>query len=339
MKLRPEQLANHLNRQLLPAYLISGDEPLLLQENVALIIKAAKAAHFLEHRIFQAETHFDWEKFLNDAFTLSLFSAKGIIELRFLGQLPNKAASKALQMYFEQPPRHKLLLMTTEKLDGNAQKASWFKEFDQKGAVIQVWPVEKSQLPAWLAEKARQRGLNFTQEALLLLAEQVEGNLLAAVQALERIKLLCGENAAKNLAISSEQVLKVVSCQAQFNIFDLIETLLSGDLKRAYRIFYLLKDESVEPLFILNMLTKEIRLLASLLYRMDQGLRIDEAIKTVYLPVKKQALLKRVISRFSSQRCVALIQKASQIDCIVKGVECGDSWHALSEFFLEFRGC
>ncbi len=336
MRLRIDQLTNHLTKHLLPVYLISGNEHLLLQEAASGIANAAKRQNFLEHRVFQVENHFDWEKFLHDAFTVSLFSAKGIIELRFTKELPSLAANKALQSYFEHIHKHKILIIIVDKLDANAQKTIWFKTIDQIGAILQVWPIERNQLPIWLSQRAKQRGLQFAEDALLTLAELVEGNLLAAIQALDRIELLCVENVTAHQVISCEDVLKAAGEQAQFTIFDLIEALLSADLKRAYRIFYLLKDEGVEPLFILNMLVKEIRLLASILYQTEQGQRLDNIIKSIYLPAKKQALLKRVVTRFSSQQCRDLIQQASKVDYIVKGVEPGDSWHALSELCLGF---
>lgn len=331
MKIRLEQLSIHLSKQLLPAYLLSGEEPFLLKEATSLIVAAGKKNNFLEHRIFQIDSQFDWEKFLHDAFTLSLFHNKELIEVRFVGELPNAAASKALQTYFERLPKHKLLLIEIGKLDTGSQKTAWFKAFDQKGAVIQVWPIERQQLQRWLSEKANQRDIRFEPSALSTFSELVEGNLLGAIQALERLKLL-----AKDNLISTEIVLKAVDDIARFNIFDLIEALLLGNLKRAYRIFYSLKNESIEPLFILNMLTKEIRLLAFMLYQIQQGQRLEAAMQMTYVPPKKQALLKQVLSRFSLQTCHFLIQKAMVVDQIVKGVQLGDSWLALSELCLGF---
>lgn len=331
MKIRAEQLSSQLTKELFPAYLVSGDEPLLLQESSALIAMAAKKKGFLEHRIFQVDTQFDWEKFLQDAFSLSIFSPKGLIELRFVGQLPNAAASKGLQAYFERLPQHKCLLVQMGKLDAGSQKTTWFKQFDQKGAVIQIWPIDRSQLPMWLADRAKQRGLKCESTALSALASLVEGNLLAAMQALERLVLF-----AKDQVVTVDMVLKTIDDQARFTIFDLIEALLLGDLKRSYRIFSSLKNEGVEPLFILTMLTKEIRLLAMILYQIEQGQRLEGILQTLYLPAKKQALLKRVLPRFSSQMCFALIKQAITVDRVAKGVQVGDSWHALSELCLGF---
>jgi DNA polymerase III subunit delta len=331
LKLRAEQLSAHLAKRLLPIYLAAGSELLLLQDMTAEILQAAKKAGFLEHRIFQIDNQFNWEKFLIDAFTVSMFSSKGIMELRFGSQLPNAAAVKALQMYFDRLPRHKILMLVTEKLDANIQKLAWFKTVDEKGVVIQVWPIDKTKLPAWISDRARQKGLQFDAQALTTLTEFVEGNLLAASQVLDRLQLLNDGS-----IISCEQILQVTDDQAQFNVFDLIEALLERDLKRAYRVFGVLKDEGVEPLLVLNLLIKEIRLLSALAYRIEQGQLLDNVLQSVYLIAKKQAILRRVLPGFSTQLCQILMQKASLVDQVVKGVRRGDSWQALSEFCLEF---
>lgn len=243
-----------------------------------------------------------------------------------------QALSKALQIYLERLPHHKVLLIVTEKLDANAQKSAWFKAVEQAGAAIQIWPIERQQLPNWLAQRAYQHGLKFEPEALSTLADLVEGNLLAATQALDRLALLVGD-----ALISTQKLLHALSDQARFTIFDFVEALLLGDLKRAYRIFYSLKDEAFEPLFMLNMLTKEIRLLAHLTYEIERGQSFEQVIKTIYLPPKRQVFLSRILPRFSHDFCCSLMQKAMIIDQIIKGVQRGDCWQALSEFCLDFR--
>ena len=331
MKLRAEQLSAHITKRLLPAYLVSGSELLLLQDVTAEILQAAKQMGFLEHRIFQVDTLFNWENFLIDAFTVSLFASKGVMELRFGKQLPNAAAMKALQLYLDRLPSHKILIVVTEKLDANVQKSAWLKTFDEKGAVIQVWPIDKHQFSSWIATRSKQKGLQFDTQALTTLADFVEGNLLAADQALNRLQLLAQGN-----LISREQVLQVTEDQAKFNVFDFMDALLGRDLKRAYRIFAVLKNGGVEPLLLLSLLIKEIRLLSALSYRIEQGLLLEKALQSLYLPPKKQALFRRIFPEFSTKKCRLLIQKASLVDQVLKGAQRGDSWQALSELFLGF---
>lgn len=330
MKLRPEQISHHLTKSCLPTYLVSSNELLLLQDVVAEIKEAAKKQGFLEHRVFQITASFNWENFLIDAFTLSLFSTKGVIELRFGTQMPNAAAVKALQRYFERLPSHKILIIVIEKLEGQMQKTAWFKLFDQKGGIIQIWPIDKNQLPTWLVTRARKQGLNLSSSASTLLAEYVEGNLLAATQVLNQLALSFGD-----IQISQEHILKITGDQAKFNVFDLTETLLLQDLKRSYRIFKILEEEEVEPLFILTILTKEIRLVASCAYQMEQGVSLEKVLQAVF-PMKKQALFRRIVPKFPTQKCRLLMKKAREVDRVVKGAERGYIWRVLSEFCLAF---
>lgn len=329
MKLRADQLSAHFAKPCLPAYFVASNELLLLQDVVEEIKDAAKKQGFLEHRVFQVTTSFNWENFLIDAFTLSLFSNKGVIELRFGTQTPNAAAVKALQHYFERLPSHKRLIMVIEKLDSPMQKTAWFKLLEQKGGAILVWPIDKNQLPAWLVTRARKQGLHLEPAASTLLADRIEGNLLAAMQVLNQLALSYG-----NASISSEHILKMTGDQAKFNVFDLVEAWLLNDLKRSYRILKILEEEEVEPLFILAILTKEIRLLSAFSYQIEHGQSIEKTLQTTYLPAKKQALLRRVLPQFSTQKCRLLMQKARQVDRVVKGAVRGNSWGVLAEFFM-----
>jgi DNA polymerase-3 subunit delta len=331
LKLHADQLDTHLTKSLLPVYLVSGQEPLLIQETLSKLIKVAKAQDFSEHCIYHVETQFDWEKFLLDAFTRSLFSAKGIIELRFGEQAINAAATKALQTYFERQLTHKILLIVVQKLEASTQKSAWFKCLEQVGASVQIWPVEKTQLPAWLAARARQNGLMLNSQAISTLAELVEGNLLAADQAIDRLSSM-----ANHETISAEKILQTISDQARFTIFDLLDALLAKDLKRTYRIFYCLKEEGIEPLFLLNLITKDLRLLARLNHAVSKGASLEQTIKNLYLPAKKQALLRRILPHYSIPICRSLIQKAMLVDQVLKGAQKGDKWQALSEFFFCF---
>ena len=60
MKLSPAQLAKHLQGNLAPVYVISGDEPLLCQEACDAIRAACRQRDFSERQVFNAEANFDW---------------------------------------------------------------------------------------------------------------------------------------------------------------------------------------------------------------------------------------------------------------------------------------
>ena len=82
MKLTPDSLPSQLAQRLLPAYLISGDEPLLSGEAADAVRAAARAAGFTEREVHFIERASDWEAVRASAASLSLFGARRILEIR-----------------------------------------------------------------------------------------------------------------------------------------------------------------------------------------------------------------------------------------------------------------
>ena len=58
------------------------------------------------------------------------------------------------------------------------------RALESHGGWLEVWPVDPERLPAWLKSRTRRLGLEADPQALELLAERTEGNLLAAHQEL-----------------------------------------------------------------------------------------------------------------------------------------------------------
>ena len=187
MKLSPAQLAKHLQGNLAPVYVISGDEPLLCQEACDAIRAACRQRDFSERQVFNAEANFDWGLLLEAGASLSLFAEKRLLELRLPSGKPGDKGAAILLEYLQRPPEDTVLLVSLPKLDGSTQKTKWAKALiDGEGAqFIQIWPVDAQQLPQWIRQRLSQAGLAASQDAVDLIAARVEGNLLAAAQEIE----------------------------------------------------------------------------------------------------------------------------------------------------------
>ena len=81
MKISANQLNAHLKKSLFPCYLVTGDEPLLVQEALDQIRAAARAQGFGSRELFIATTGFDWTDLRNASGNLSLFAEKRVFEL------------------------------------------------------------------------------------------------------------------------------------------------------------------------------------------------------------------------------------------------------------------
>lgn len=337
MKLAPAQLGKHLQGALAPVYIISGDDPLLCQEAADAIRSAARQQGFDERQVFAADASFDWGTLLQAGASMSLFAEKRLLELRLPSGKPGDKGAAALIEYCSRPAEDTLLLISLPKLDGSAQKTKWGKALveGQQTQFVQIWPVDANQLPSWIRQRLSQAGLAASQDAVELIAARVEGNLLAAAQEIEKLKLM-----AEGGQITVETVQAAVADSARFDVFGLTDAILNGEAAHALRILEGLRGEGVEPPVILWALARELRLLANISLQYSQGTPLDKAFSQSKPPVwdKRKPLMSKALQRYSAQRWAQLLLEAQRIDAQIKGQAAGSPWMSLSRLALLMAG-
>ena len=337
MKLNSAQLGKHLQGNLAAVYVVSGDDPLLSQEASDALRNAARSQGFSERQVFHCDASFDWSLLYEAGASLSLFAEQRLIELRIPSGKPGDKGSSALLDYLARPAEDTILLISLPKLDGSAQKTKWAKALiDSPDSVfVQIWPVETSQLPQWIRQRLAQAGLSASQDAVELIADRVEGNLLAAAQEIEKIKLL-----ADGQPIDAAYVLAAVADSARFDVFGLIEASLNGDAVHALRMLEGLRGEGEEPLFICAMLARELRLLSGLALQISQNTPMERAFAAARPPVwdKRKPLLGKALQRHTGKRFNHMLLQAQQIDAQIKGQARGDPWNSLARLCLQLAG-
>jgi DNA polymerase III subunit delta len=336
MKLNPAQLGKHLQGNLAPVYVVSGDEPLLCQEACDAIRNACRQQGFSERQVFNADNQFDWGQLLQAGASLSLFAEKRLLELRLpTGKPSDKGA--ALLEYLDRPAEDTVLLISLPKLDGATQKSKWAKSLidGQATQFLQIWPVDSAQLPQWIRQRLSQAGLSASAEAVDMLSMRVEGNLLAAAQEIEKLKLLAEGN-----QVDLETIQGAVSDSARFDVFGLIDCALHGEGSHALRMLEGLRGEGVEAPVILWALAREVRLLAGIAQQYGQGMPLEKAFSAARPPVwdKRRPLLSKALQRHSASGWARLLQDAQQIDAQIKGQAPGDPWSGLSLLILAICG-
>ncbi|KNX76392.1 DNA polymerase III subunit delta [Pseudomonas sp. 250J] len=337
MKLAPAQLNKHLQGQLAPVYIVSGDDPLLCQEAADAIRGAARQQGYDERQVFSADANFDWGNLLLAGASLSLFAQRRLLELRLPSGKPGDKGAAALMEYCANPAEDTLLLISLPKLDGSAQKTKWGKALIEGThcQFIQIWPVDAQQLPQWINQRLSQAGLSAQRDAVDLIAARVEGNLLAAAQEIEKLKLLAEGN-----QITVETVQAAVADSARFDVFGLVDAILNGEAAHALRMLEGLRGEGVEPPVILWALARELRLLAGLAQQFSQGVPLDKAFSQARPPVwdKRRPLVSKALQRLSAQRWAMLLQDAQRIDAQIKGQAEGSPWTSLARLSLLMAG-
>jgi DNA polymerase III subunit delta len=323
LKLTPDSLATHLAERLAPAYLISGDEPLLSGEAADAVRARARAAGFTEREVHFIERAGDWDEVRASAANLSLFGARRVVEIRLASARPGVGGNAALVALLGTPDPDTLWLILAPRLDRDAQSAEWVRALEAKGVWVQVWPVDPERLVGWLRGRARRLGLEASGEALELLAARTEGNLLAAHQELTKLSLL-----ASGKTITPDNVLASVADSARFDVFQLGEAVLAGETARALRVLAGLRAEGTEAVLALWALTKAVRDLWS---AREGGARAP-------MWPRQSAALSKALARAPRLSFTSLALSATRADRMVKGQLAGDAWDEMALLAAQICG-
>lgn len=333
MQLKPEQLASHLAGGLAPIYLVSGDEPLQVGELLDHLRHAARAAGCTERIVINIDATFDWNLLQSYADSLSLFADKRLLDLRIGGDRLSEAGARALLDYANRPNPENVLLIATARLDAKAKRTRWYRQLQEVGITLEVWPIPLQALPAWVRARANRRGLQLTEEAARLLAERGEGNLLALAQELEKLYLVHGRT-----PIDVDHVLSAVADSARFESFDLVESTLLGDARRTVRILKGLQEEGVEALLALGTLAWEARALATMARRLHGGETLERLVNEQRVWRTRQQALRAALQRHPPDHWRQAVALAGRVDRIIKGLTPGDAWDGLQQLGLLICG-
>ena len=334
MRIRPEDLSRRLAaRALAPVYLVYGSEPLQIEESLDAIRSAARAQGHDERIVLHADAAFDWSGLRQYRDSLSLFAEKRLIDLRLDRARPERAGAEALIHYAERPNPDCVLLLSAGALDWREQRARWYRALDAIGAVVQTWPVALRQLPRWIAERGRRRGLAIAEDASAALADRVEGNLLAAAQEVDKLLLLHGTG-----RIDLETALASSSDSSRYGAFDAGEAAMAGHAARALRILERLREEGTEITYVSFALAREIRELASLAHAVARGDDESRAFARHRVRERRRGLVARALRRHRRDTWTAMLRQAAHLDRVIKGAERGAAWDEAARLALMLAG-
>ena len=329
MKISANQLSSHLAKSLSPCYLVTGDELLLVQESLDAIRQKARESGFDSRDLHVATSGFDWGELHASGANLSLFAERRIIELRLPTGKPGRQGGAAIVEMTKQTGDDLMFVVSAPKLDKSGTASAWAKALESAGALVQVWPVGPRELPAWINGRMRAAGLQPERDAVGLLADRIEGNLLAAQQEIEKLRLLLGEG-----PVSANDVDQAVADSSRFDVYKLVDAAVAGDAKRAVRILAGIRMEGTEAVIVIWALTRELRVLATLGDDVQNGTDLGSAIQKARVWQNRQAIVRSCVSRHRAHEFFALLQLARRADAAAKGQSGDDAWQLAMQIVL-----
>jgi DNA polymerase-3 subunit delta len=333
MQLAPAQLAAHLKQGLQALYVLVGDEPLAHRECLDAIRQAARLQGFDERNSLLVERAFNWQQIASYGASISLFASRRLLEINVPSGKPGVEGGKALQALASQPLSDTTVLIILPKLEREAKNSAWFSALEKQAVVINLEEVPASQLPKWIGARLAQQGQQASPATLEFLAHQVEGNLLAANQEVQKLALLhpAGE-------LSDDAVRQAVLNVSRYDAFQLGEAVLAGDSARTVRILQGLQDEGENAVAVMNPLMWVLRPLLGIKQAELRGENVMQAMTSARIYGERQALVKRALSRLSLRQLEAALQKLADIDKTAKGVMQGDAWLEISRLCFGLAG-
>jgi len=329
LKVPFKQLERHLSDRLAKVYLVAGDEPLLVDEALELVRAAATREGFTTRELHTADRHYKWADLLAGADNLSLFAARKIVEIRLATPKPGDEGSETIAALCERDDPDTLVIVAVGEKLGQASRSTWVKAIEQHGVVVEIWPIERGELPRWIQQRAASVKLKLTNAAAQSLAERVEGNLLAADQEIKRLALTAGGR-----EIDEAEVLEFVANNSRFDVFALADAVLAGETGRTFKILSGLRAEGVHPVQISWVLNREISLLARLEYAVRHGDSLEGALMRSGVWQRRQPLVRQALGKFRAPRLKALLAEAARVDAALKGVFPAEPWTTLTDLLV-----
>ena len=303
--------------------IVTSDEPLLVMEACDAVIDQAKAAGVSERKVVDVGDKFNWNELLADSGSLSLFAEVKLTDIRF-SKMPNKEAQGALVELVQSADIENQILIRLPKVEKRQKSTKWFKAIAQNAKLQELWPPRPDQFIGWVQQRAGQRGVQLDADASRMLAEQTEGNLLAAKQSLDKLVLLY-----PNEVIDIEKLQAVTSDNARYSVFLCLDEALAGKGERAVRMLHKFEQEGVAPISILVNLTREIELCKNTALATQQGQSAMQALSKSYLWDSKKRVIAGAVTRLPPVVWQKLMMRCAFLDRMIKGQEKGNIWQEL----------
>ncbi|NBC13176.1 MAG: DNA polymerase III subunit delta [Gammaproteobacteria bacterium] len=326
MRLDPTQLTTALNGPPAPVYLLFGDEPLQLGEAADAVRAAARTHGFSERTCLEADANADWSALDHAAASLSLFAERRLVEVRLAGEGVGNEGAKAIRRYCDRGADDVLLLIVAPRLDWKTLSSKWAQALDAAGVIVQVRQPQGRRLQEWLRGRLTRAGFQPSDEALALLAERVEGNLLAAAQEIEKLGLLRAPG-----PLSAEALLASVYDSARYDLFDLTNAAVAGDRARVHRVLHGLQAEDMAPPLVLWVLARELRKLAALGYALANRGDTGAVLREYKVPDSRRSATLATARRLPLTTLWELLARCADADLAIKGRSSADPWAVFVE--------
>ena len=323
MKLTEERLNEALKESLDNIYVILADESILIEENLEKIYAKAKQEGFTEKNTHIIDSQNDWTFLSSSSDNLDLFGSKKILEVKLLGQGPGVKGANSLKDYSKSLDPNTLLVLIGEGLERKSISSAWVKALEKVGTLISIAPLSTSSLKVWIKNKAKELNIEIMQEALQLLIEKTEGNLMATLQEIRKLSLVYPSE-----KIDLDKMKKSITGSSKYTIFDFSNAFVSRNTSKAIQVLESLKVEGTPETLIIWALTREL----NNLFKVSKS----GSTKGIWGPRNYLDSLAKTSKEVDRYKILKAYKRIAHIDSCIKGFNKQNPWLGIRELTLSF---
>ena len=320
-----------------PVTAILGNEVFFITRIGDLWRTGGKDQGFSERLILDQSESDIANRVLNELETLSLFADRTLVELRLSKTTLDKPLRAVLEQWIQNSPNEKRLLISGPKLGKSESSATWYKLLERSNTLIDANHIPPYQFAKWLDSELTMHQIKLDSAANTAIQEYTQGNLLAASQVIQRLKLI-EPDLIDGSSLSLEKVLAVVTQSAKHTVYDLIDLALKEDIASLNRTTDLLKAEGVEVMTALWAISRELDILLQIRYRIDRGESTNHAIGALRVWRSREGLVRGAVNRLSLTQLRKLLALCHDIDRSIKGATPEPAWSMIKDLLLGLAG-
>ncbi|QCR21853.1 DNA polymerase III subunit delta [Pontibacter sp. SGAir0037] len=238
MAYTPEDILEQLKkRQFAPIYFLQGEEPYYIDLIADYIEQHALQEHekgFNQVVVYGKDV--DVSTILLQAKRFPMMSDRQVVivkEAQSVQDLEKEEGMRQLEAYLQNPLPSTILVFCHKykSLDGRKVLA---KAVNKHAVLLTTKKLYENQVPAWVGNYIKSKGLQTTQKAVLLLSEFIGADLSRLSNEIDKLLI----NLKPGQTIDERVVQENVGISKEYNIFELQTALIAQDALKANRIIH-----------------------------------------------------------------------------------------------------
>lgn len=360
MQIKQQVLAQHIQKKIVPLYVLTGQDTYLLEEALITIRSAIKKVNDCDEKMLSIQSSEDWNILMQEANCYSLFSDAVLLNVLFDKKTFDASGKKILTEYLTSVNQRSFIIIKAPNVP--AKQLQWLSSHEQVMVVV-AYPMNADAMKNWIATQLRKNLISFDQQVPDLIHQYTQGNMLACAQVIEKIALSntpspttsshnlstgssntnntdqlmdLRDNEAGRLAckIGVTQALEHLSDQCEHSLFELIDACLLGHADKAIQILRHAANNKTESTLILWMLTQEVRVLLQLSYLVSQTIDVKTASSQLKVWPQRISLYQISMKRFNHIVLQKLLLYCQSIDERIKSSFNTQVWPSLESLAL-----